>query len=186
MKRPLAALFALSALGVGPIAARADSKSDIANLYPRMSVLMMKKDMDGVIRMGTPDFKMKSNGRITEAKVLLGQMKQQLAMITMKSCSMKPESIKVKGDKAEVIANESTAMEFKLQDGIKHALSSKGRSKATLVKTPGGWKFQFVETLNEKMTLDGKPFDPTAPPVNPIGSPFNGTPFGGSPFGGKK
>lgn len=162
MYKLFGSVIALSVLFSGLVAARADDKSDIAGLYPKLAALVMKKDVDGVLKMGTPDFKMKQNGQTMDAKALRTVLKQQMGAATIKSCSMKPTSIKVSGNKAVVLSDGSTVMVMKTPDGKSHTMASTEKSKDTLIKTKAGWKFQMVEALSEKDTMDGKPFNPAA------------------------
>lgn len=162
MRRLFASALALSALVAGPMAARADDKSDIAALYPKLSTMFMKKDFDGIMKTGAPDFKMKQGGQTLDGKATMAMMKQQMGPATIKACSMKPTSIKIAGNKAVVLSDGSTTMVMKGPDGKTHTMSDIGKSRDTLIKTKAGWKFQLIESLSEKMTMDGKPFNPTA------------------------
>ena len=160
MRRLLAGAIALSALAFNAPTARADDKSDIKALYPKVAALFMKKDVEGIMRIGTSDFKMKQMGQTMDAKTVKGMLQQQFATVTMKASVMKPTSIKVSGNKAVVLSDSKTSMVSKGPDGKSHTIVSVGKGRDTLVKTKAGWKFSMVESLSEKMTMDGKPFDP--------------------------
>ena len=81
------------------------------------------------------------------------------------------KSLTVKGDKA--LAEATSTVDVVVVDsrgevgkkGAAHHLVQVETSKDTWVKAPSGWKMQRSESTGmPKMTLDGKPFNPGAPP----------------------
>lgn len=172
MKGRIALVVALATFAGSAAVARADDKSEIRSLYAKARQAFMKRDVNGVIALGTADFSEKEkDGKVFTADQSKQMMEQQFAMIkSVKSCTMKADKITVKGKSATVVSSFSmlaTMVDKMGQMGPKgnvHTMKDSGTSKDTLVKTPQGWKMKTRETLSESAALDGKPFNPGGPP----------------------
>lgn len=168
MRVRIAALAGLACLIAAAGAAHADDKSEIAALYKKLDKAMAAKDIQGVMAVGTKDFTYAEAGRKLTAEQMSAQMKQEFAMVqgapTTKTTIL---SCKVKGKMATVVTGDYGEMQMAMQDGKPHTFVSNGKSTDTLVKTAVGWRVKSVVVTSNKMTMDGKPFDPSKPPPAP-------------------
>ena len=158
-------IAALVVFGAVAPAAKADDKADINALYVKLVSHMKKKDVKGIMAMGTSDFQMKQDGQTLDAAQASQQMSVQFQTMNVDSVSMKVSSFKVTGKKA--VVNTNYAMKLSMQEpqgGPKHILADAGTTRDVLVKSAGGWKFRMTETVAHKTLMDGKPFNPMAPP----------------------
>jgi hypothetical protein len=102
-------------------------------------------------------------------------MKQAMAQTqSLDDAKIAIEKLTVKGNIATSVSTMSltmTMMDSTGEMGPKgkaHKMSMTERSRETWVKTSGGWKAKHSEDLpGGKMLLDGKPFNPMAPPSQP-------------------
>lgn len=167
MKRVLMPLAA-AALFFTVAPAAADTKSDIQKLYNKLCTAFKNGDMKLLMSTAAPGFKMKQQGQTMNAEQARAHMEAMFKSgVKINRCTMKVESIKLKGNTATVKALSHTdALMPGPPGGKKMRMVSDGVSRDILVKTPQGWKFKFAETVSEKMTMDGRPFDPSmmAPP----------------------
>src|SRR5688572_15291128 len=148
------------------ISASADVKSEIQTVYDKLGKAFMSKNVDGILALCTPDFTHKQpNGRVSAGPAMAAQLKQQFAtgmiIIDWKS---KLLEVKTKGNTATVKSNDQAKMQMKEPDGKTHTYAVNSSAIDTLVKTREGWKFKTVHVLKERMTRDGKPMGPMAPP----------------------
>src|SRR5688572_17601366 len=148
--------------------ATADTKSDIQKVYNKLCAAMKKGDMKTLMASGTSDFKMKEMGVTKNAEEVRKEMQGMFASgFKINKCVMTVKSVKLKGNTATVkTVSHTDALMPGGPGGKKMHMVGDGVSRDILVKTRQGWKFKFAETLSNKMTMDGKPFDPSmmAPP----------------------
>ena len=168
-------IIMLVAGGITPVRADSADEKAIRAMYVKLEQAFKNKDMDAIMALSTKDFTEKMpDGKVLSAKEAEQQMRQEFAMTKeVKSVSMHPDSIKVSGKNATVMGT------FKFTDivvdsqgmmgpkGAQHTLSGSGKSRVKLVKTAEGWRFKSEEGLSMKATMDGKPFNPMAPPPKP-------------------
>lgn len=146
------------------VVARADDKSDITALYKKLEKAIVAKDIKGVMATSTKDFSYTENGKTITGEAMSAQMQQQFTMMSgTPKAKFSIISIDVKGKSATVVSTDVTEMSMALQDGKAHKIVASGKSKDLLVKTKDGWLMKTVTVLSNKMTLDGKAFDPTKP-----------------------
>ncbi len=97
----------------------------------------------------------------------LAVVKQELAALNViESVRMDIVSIKFTGDNAAETVMRSRVVAAVQRKGKPHKLVSTGSSRDHWGKTPDkGWLLQSVEDLpGTTTTLDGKPYNPAAPP----------------------
>lgn len=138
-------------------------RKEIQAGYDKLCAAMKSKNIDGVMKMGTKDFSYTEKGQTMGGEQMKQMMQQQFA--AMKSCDkmvMKIDKLTVKGNTATVMSSSEGVMTIGGADGKTHKMADKNTSKDTWVKTPEGWKCKNVTVLTDKMTMDGKPFDPSA------------------------
>lgn len=154
-----AALVAVLALP-----AAADDRKDIEALYGKLTRLILTNNAEGTLALETPDFKSKGHdGKVMNGKQLVAQMKQDSAMMKIKTFNIKLAQVSIKGNKADVQTTFTSTAEMMDPSGSgkKHAIGMNGAMSNKLAKTAGGWKFSYLEEKAGGMTLDGKPFDPS-------------------------
>jgi len=165
MKRAFLAL-ALAAMTV-PALAQVDAKAakEIRVAYDKVVAALKKKDVKTVMSMMTPDVKMKEMGRTMTRAEFEPMMAQQLQMMELQSADIKFSKLAVRGNTAQAEYRETMRAKLKMPDGKSGQLHSVANYKSTFKKMGGQWKLHYSETLGTpKMTLNGKPFDPNAPP----------------------
>lgn len=166
-------LFCLSVLALaaalltfGTSTARADDRADIEALYAKISAAMKAKNTKAIYALGTSDFVTKEQGVTMNAKDSAKMMEEQFkSMKKIHQCTMKASKITIKGTNAVVINDSTFDATTSGPDGKSHKMVMIGSSKDTLVKTKKGWLFKSVEMLTAKMTMDGKPYNPSGAPT---------------------
>ena len=162
----LAILAAIPALITMPIAANADDKADIAALYARLQTAMKAQSPDLMLPLLAPDFSYKDRkGNVLNRKQFADQLNVQKKEVTVKDIKLKIIRSVVKGKAAKVTNEFSWSMDIvdtvgqtgPKGKGTHHTLASTGSVENDLEKTPKGWRFLTLNTVNGKMTMDGKP-----------------------------
>jgi ketosteroid isomerase-like protein len=153
----------VSLIGV-TVAVRADDKKDIAALYNKVAAAMIAKNVDGIMATGTKDFTYTEAGKTMTGSQVSAQMKQQFQMLKGPvKCKMTVVSCKITGKTADVNSTAYSEMQISGQDGKAHTVVTSSKSKDVVVKTGSGWLMKSVNIQSNKMTMDGKPYDPTKP-----------------------
>jgi len=162
-----AAILAVSVTGV----ARADDKKEIEAGYKKLENAIISRSVDGVMSVGTPDFSMKMGGMVMSAQQVKSQMKMNFDMMkTAPKFTMTIRTMDIKKNSAEVLSTGIMSADIVDTPGMfgkkgsKHKLTDEQTSKDTWVKTGNSWKMKVTETVSEKMTLDGKPYNPAGAP----------------------
>jgi hypothetical protein len=150
------------------LVAKADDKKDIEALYARLSKYIKDNKSDAILDLETPDFKAKTiDGKTKTGKELAEQMKMEGAHEKVKKFDIKIASMKIRGKSASVDTTFDVISEIVDAEGMmgpkgkKHKMSGTGAIHNELVKTKDGWKCKALEEKAMKMTMDGKPFDPS-------------------------
>jgi hypothetical protein len=147
----------------------ADSlKSTATRLGTQASVALKNKDIKGftaILRKNTtPDFKYVEANNSMTLDQMLGVMKGQFAaMKTVKSASSKLLRCVEHGKTGITATTHSITAMITGPDRKLHLLVASGDSKDTWVKVGGAWKMSVMLWGKQKMTMDGKPFNPSAP-----------------------
>ena len=143
--------------------ALADVKSEIQAVTNKFLKAYKTRDLKAIEKMCTPDFKYKVlNGQVMNLKQSLDMMKAEFSMMPEPAAmTMKVDKVRSRGNIA--VAETSGSFKGKMPgpDGKMHVMAGTGKSRQTYVKTAGGWKTKMVEEVSQKMTMDGRPFDPS-------------------------
>ncbi len=158
----------LAATCVGAIA---DDHSDIVALYAKLEHAMKAQSAEQVLALLAPDFKYTDRkGEIQNGKQFSHQIEVQKAeIVAVKKMKMKVVKVAITGNTAKVTNEFSWEMEIEDKTGqmkIKgkhHIMASEGVVENDLEKTPSGWRFLTLKTVNGKMTMDGKPLERHTP-----------------------
>jgi len=158
--------FALALAMSLAVSASADLRSQIESMNRTIEHAMVRKDIKAFNKVMrnwvTPDFRYVEMGRSMSYDDMVKQMGGGFAMTErVKSADSKILKIDMKGSHALVRSQHD--MVSLLHGGPKekaHVMRYHGISGDTYVRMNGKWKLAKMEWLTEKMTLDGRPFDP--------------------------
>jgi Tfp pilus assembly protein PilE len=131
------------------------AKAALSNSYKTMEKSIMQNM--------TADFKYKSpNGRSETRTQWLQMMKQEFQR-GMKFSAFKftVGKITVNGKTASVQSSLTAKGSGMGPDKKNHVFGSTSKAVETWVKEGSKWKIKMIDTKSEKMTMDGKPFDPS-------------------------
>ena len=116
----------------------------------------------------TSDFKYTDSGNSMNFEKMLAGMKQGLAMINITAASSRLLSFKEHGKSGTTYTTHRVMGTMTGADKKPHTLVAIGNSMDSWVKTGGSWKISLMAWGKQRMTLDGKPFNPMAgPPPTP-------------------
>lgn len=165
MKRNLILLSAATVLLSA--AAAADDKSarkEVDAAYRKLEAAIKAKNIDGVLKLSTLDFTMKQPGKKPQnAEQVKAAMMQEFAMAkSVDEVKMTVTKFTVTGYTAEATTSGKMSLSMYGQQGKTNKLVDLSTTKDTWVKGADGWKIKSVDVITDKMTLDGKPFDPSA------------------------
>ncbi len=162
MKQHVVVLGSLMAMAATSALAQQAPK-DIQAFYTKIEKAFNAEDVKTIMACGTKDFKFKQkNGPATDAKATGEMLKAQFDAPGKMKTTMKIESCKVTGNTATVVGTMNMAGKMPGPDGKPHEMTGWSKTKDSLVKEGGQWKIKLIDTLEEKMTMDGKPFNPAA------------------------
>jgi len=160
---------ALPLIVVGLVAAslvRADNlRSMIQNMNRKVCHAMMKKDMaafEKCTRGGvTSDFKYSENGQAEDYDSMLAHMKQGLTMMkTISTVNTKLVKLTQEGNSATATTRHHMVGIIAGPDKKNHKMVFDGISTDGYRKEDGKWKLASMTWGDQKMTMDGKPFNP--------------------------
>ena len=163
-------LFAalLSAPPLGPKAPGqgADEKA-IKAVHSKLLAAFKAKNADVIKSLFAKSFTETANG-------MTFNRDQAVAQMTQGSASAKVDwtisELKVSGNKAAYTSNykfETASVDNAGMLGPKgksHTMSGTGVQRIQMVKQGGKWLYNRLEVVSAKMMMDGKPFNPQAPP----------------------
>jgi len=162
MMRAAAAMLCLVAICS---IARADDAKEIAALYAKVDKAMVGKDVKGIMSAGVQGFTYTEAGRTMTGDQIIAQMQQEFQVTVGKPVSKTTiVTCKIKGTTASVTTTGYAELSMNLPDGKVHKMTSVTKTSDTLVKTAKGWFVKNINVTSNKLTLDGKPFDPNKPP----------------------
>lgn len=142
-------------------------KSQIMKMNAQVARALQHKDMatfEKITRAAvTSDFKHTEMGHSQDYDTMLSEVKQSMAMIKkFTAVSATTKDVVVHGDKG-------TSTTVHRMDGVMdgpdkktHKLVMSGTTKDVYRKEGGKWKLAEMNWVSQKMTLDGKPFNPQA------------------------
>jgi hypothetical protein len=138
------------------------SKAEWQGMYDKAAMAFSHKDADGIFRYMTPDFSMTMMGQNMNTAQAKASMKQWFGMMKDLHCKFMLTSVKNNGSMVTVMDKFNmwgTMMDPKTKKPAKY--TDMGSETATWVRMNGHWMMKKLVSKDEKMTLNGKPFDPT-------------------------
>ena len=162
-----AALLSAPLLGPKAPGQSADEKA-IKATHSKLLAAFKAKNADVIKSLFTKNFTQPANG-------MTFNRDQAVAQMTQGSASAKVEwtmsGLEVRGDKAAYTSNykfETTSVDNAGMLGPKgktHKMSGTGVQKVHMAKEGGKWLYSRLEGVSSKLMMDGKPFNPQAPPA---------------------
>ena len=159
-------LFAVTLAAVGFAAiSSSDLRSEIKDMNAQMGNAMRRGDMKAItaiIKAGcTKDFSYVEAGKSSNMDQMLTNMKAGLS--AMKTTSAKASLLTLKEKGSNAVATEKHEVAGIMTDKNKktHRIVFIGTSTDTYVKVGKEWKMSKMEWTANKMTMDGKPMDPS-------------------------
>ena len=148
-------LLTLSATAYADVSAEA--KKLISDNYKKMCSAINKKDVDGVAKFMTADYKDVAKRRTVNLEGWKTEMKEGMKILSNVMTGIKTKEFKSSGKDVIVTMDMTVTADIAAPDGSKHKLSTKADTKDTWTLKDGKWKCKVSETLSEKQTVDGKP-----------------------------
>jgi ketosteroid isomerase-like protein len=159
----VAALIAIAVPALGQVDAKVEK--ELLAGYGKVVAALKKKDAKGVVAYMTPNATMKQMGQTMTRAQFEPMLKQQIQMVDVQSASIKFSKLVAKGDTANAEYTEYVKAKTKTPDGKGALMEMVSKYKGTFKKMGGEWKLHSSETIGApKMTMNGKPMNPGAPP----------------------
>lgn len=122
-------------------------------------------------KISTPDFKVQEGKTVMNKQQAMAQMKQMFEMSSNMKAAFRTLSMKLEGRNGVAVTDGKYTFDMKTPDGKTHKMAMQQKMTEKYRKTPQGWKiFMIINHEGGKMTMDGKPFDPSVlggpPPSN--------------------
>ncbi len=140
-------------------------KKFMAATLPKAKKAFNSKDLKFFETTAAPDFVEKSMGKTVNRQQSMANMKQMFAGAKSMNCWFELQSASAKGGVGIAMTHSRmTAIMNPMKKGDKktHAMKGEGWTKMTWVKMGKTWKLKMIEDAKpSKMTMDGKPFDPS-------------------------
>ena len=141
-------------------------RSEIESMNKVVGKCLMKRDIAGfkksVLGGVTADFKYIEGGRTQTFDEMIATMAQSFKTLT-KVNSVTTKILSLKEGLATATSKERHTMSVRSMgpDKKAHTMIMIGVSTNTYRKEGGKWKMSVMDWKNEKMTMDGKPMDPS-------------------------
>lgn len=140
-------------------------KQKAQKMYDHASQMFAKKDIKNLSMGFADDFTSKSKQGVLNKKQMIAMMKEMFATTSNVRVSMKVLSATRKGKLVTVKSYSVWKGTTKDEKGVPHEMVYSGSSTEIWDTSGKHWKMKSMVDGNDmKMTMDGKPFDPTAPP----------------------
>ena len=163
MKRTL--LLAVAAFATISVASAQNLKATINKMNQAVCRALKNRDMalfEKITRPSvTSDFKHVEMGHSMTYDEMLAQMKQSFAMLKkVNSATAKTNKISIHGDTATSESTHHIVAVMAGPDKKNHKMVMNGLTKDVYRKEGKQWKLAEMDWVNQKMTMDGKPFNP--------------------------
>ncbi len=157
------ALFVLAVVGS---AAQADLQSDARSMNNQMTSALKKMDVKSVEKITkqwcSPNFKYTELGRTQTRQEMVTDIKMSFTQIKNVLVSeSKIKKITQKGNSGTTTGTHHMVCDILMPDKKTHKLDYFGISTDVWAKNGKKWQVVSMSMMNLKMTLDGKPFDPS-------------------------
>lgn len=138
------------------------TKADWQRMYSEAAKLMEKKDAKSLFSVMTPDFTMTMMGKTSGREESQKGMEQWFGMMKNIRASMTVTKVVVKGDTATITDRYRTSGTTLPDPKTKKSgkLVDAGVETATWTRVNGQWMMKKLAMVTQKMTMNGKPFNP--------------------------
>jgi len=162
----LTALLAVAWMATGVHAGDGAIRKQVEALFKQVAAGFDTGDVERIVATATPDATLKylDGETVTMADWKANWEKNRSNIRNMKS-AFKVERAEARGDQAMTTYTETHDYVQTGPDQQSHQYRGISRFRATLVKTPEGWRFQRFVQLSRKQFRDGKPV--VSPPSRP-------------------
>lgn len=162
MKKLLAVAGSFLALGAAAPAfdSNQEFKKFLGTEEPRLAKSFENKDPKVYESDLTADFRDKSQGKVSDRKTSIAQMKQAFAAAKSIKCMIKVLSAKVSGNTGTALTSGRLELVLNPMDntGKTHTMVMEEVQRETWVRVGKTWKLRRTEEAKPtKMTVDGKP-----------------------------
>jgi ketosteroid isomerase-like protein len=141
----------------------AEFKAYMNAMTPKVVKAFEKEDIGFFEKISTPDFKTKEGPTVMNKQQSMAQLKSMFGMASNIKAKFKMVSVKLVGKDGVVVTDGSYTMDMATPDGKTHKMAMQQRMTEKYRKTPKGWMIYMIENHpGGKMTMDGKPFDPSS------------------------
>ncbi len=153
--------------------ALSDFKAYMKAMTPKVIKAFESEDIGFFEKISTSDFKTKEGKVVMDKAASMAQLKQMFGMSSNMKCQFRMVSAKIEKGNGVVVTDGSYKFDMATPDGKSHKATMSQRMTERYRKTPQGWKIYLIENHpGGKMTMDGKPFDPSQlggppPPAKP-------------------
>jgi ketosteroid isomerase-like protein len=136
------------------------TNTQVANAMKKKDFAALNKAIKGTV---TPNFVYVENGQKQNVDQMLANMKMGIGMMKKVTVAQaKVLSLKEKGNTGVAKAQHTIGGLIPGPDGKTQTMVVTGTVEETYVKQGGKWKMSKMHWLSQKMTMNGKPFDPAA------------------------
>lgn len=147
-------------------AGMADLRSEVMAVNNKIIAAIKARDADAFAKIvkacTTKDFKYVEMGRTMGLNEMIMGMRQGMTqMKDLKRADVKIVSVKEMGSKGTAKLWHNMEGRMMGQDKKWHNMGFTGMSTHAFVKVGGEWKMSMMKWGKQKMTMDGKPFDPS-------------------------
>ena len=166
-------LAASAVLGAAAMAL-ADGTSDLIGFLrkfePKVEQAFMKEDASFFEKISTPGFTyVDATGKVENKAQSMQGMKMMFGMASHIKAKFTLGAVSVKGDTGTARYRGNFSMDVKGPDGKTAKMTMETQTLETYKKSGNGWLVhQIKETAPSKMMMNGKPFNPAAPPPAPV------------------
>lgn len=137
------------------------SKADWQKMYDKAEMYFNKRDADSIFKYMAPGAKMVMDGKEMSAKDGKAGMKQWFSMMKSLKCNLTVTSATQNGNMATVKDTfDDTGVMMNPETKKDSKYTGKGSETMTWVWMDGKWMIKKLVINSNKMTLDGKPFNP--------------------------
>jgi ketosteroid isomerase-like protein len=142
--------------------ANADAKKAIQAAANKAMQYIVKEDFDSLTKMCTADCTFTDSGQTMDVKQMVSMMKAEMAKCKDTKMASTILTCSVKGNIATCTTHDIMSTSEQGPDKKWHKFMTDGTSKDTFTKSGNIWLMKSSITVSEKMTMDGKPYDPKA------------------------
>lgn len=143
---------------VRPVFADKRAAREIRAAYDAIVRYTKQKNVEGLLRLMTPDFMYKTRrGTVLSKQAMEMAMRDHYARIqSVKKRTTTIKKMEFRGNTVRVTTAELFVATMLDPLGKPHEFVNRATTRDTWVKTPHGWKIKMTEILEEETVIDGK------------------------------